>query len=99
MIDTSAILDQVVSHLNVIVDDGFQQRGPQVFVLGIHLRTSLPGYNQMQFLISGTKYRHKIMSSMLLSCGYLDHSLLYQTGAHLYKHVADFQQTSLSCSM
>lgn len=41
MIDTGAVLDQVVSHLDVIVDDRFQQRGPQVFVLGIHLSTGL----------------------------------------------------------
>ena len=41
MIDTGTILDQVVSHFNVVVDDGLQQRGPQVFVLGVHFGTGL----------------------------------------------------------
>lgn len=41
MIDTGTALDQVVSHLNVIINDGFQQRSPQVFVLGVHLSPSL----------------------------------------------------------
>lgn len=47
MIDAGAILDQVVSHLNVIVDDRFHQRGPQVFVLGIHFSAGLSGDNQI----------------------------------------------------
>lgn len=46
MIDATTVLDQVVSHLNVIVDDRFQQRSPLVFVLGIHLSTGLSVYNQ-----------------------------------------------------
>lgn len=45
MIDAGTVLDQVASHLNVIVDDRFQQRSPQVFVLGIHLSTSLLVYS------------------------------------------------------
>lgn len=51
MIDTGAVLDQVVSHLNVIVNDRLQQRGPHVFVLGIQLSTSLSIYNQILSLI------------------------------------------------
>jgi len=53
MIDSGTALDQVMSHLNVIVDDRFQQRGPTVFVLGIHLGTGLSAYNQIYSLISG----------------------------------------------
>lgn len=41
MIDRAAVLDQVTSHLKVIIDDRFQQGSPQVFVLGVHLSTSL----------------------------------------------------------
>lgn len=41
MIDAGAILDEVVRHLDVIVDDRLQQRRPQVFVLGVHFSTSL----------------------------------------------------------
>lgn len=47
VIDTGAILDQVASHLNVIVDDSLQQRSPQVLVLGINLSTSLSVWNQV----------------------------------------------------
>lgn len=47
MIDTGAVLEQVASHLNVIVDDCFQQRGPQVFVLCIHLSAGLSVYNHI----------------------------------------------------
>lgn len=52
MIDTGTILDQVASHLNVIIDDRFQQGSPQFFVLGIHLSTSLSIYNQIQSLFT-----------------------------------------------
>lgn len=41
MVDTSPILDQVACHFYVVVDDCFHERGPQVFVLGIHISTSL----------------------------------------------------------
>lgn len=54
MIDTGAVLDQVVSHFNVIVDDRFQQGRPHVFVLGVHFSTSLLEHNQISSLIAGT---------------------------------------------
>lgn len=41
MIDAGSVLDQIVSHLNVVVDDRLKQRGPTVLVLGIHLCSGL----------------------------------------------------------
>lgn len=52
MIDTGTILDQVASHLNVIIDNRFQQGSPHFFVLGFHLSTSLSIYNQIQYLFT-----------------------------------------------
>lgn len=41
MIDASPILDQVSSHLDMTVDDGFKKRRFQVLVLSINLSTPL----------------------------------------------------------
>lgn len=53
MIDAGAVLDQVPGHVDVIVDDGFQQGGPQVFVFGVHissgLRTKLKLHDEEMF--------------------------------------------------
>lgn len=49
MIDAGAILDEVVRHLDVIVDDRLQQWSPQVFVLGVHFSTGLLVHGRAQF--------------------------------------------------
>lgn len=35
------MLDEVTGDFNVIIDDGFQQRRPQLFVLSVHLSSCL----------------------------------------------------------
>lgn len=41
MIDGGPMLDEVTGDFNVIIDDGFQQRRPQLFVLSVHLSSCL----------------------------------------------------------
>lgn len=41
VVDAGAVLDEVARHLDVIVDDGLQQRRPQLFVLGVHFGARL----------------------------------------------------------
>lgn len=47
MIDAGAVLDQVPSHVDVVIDDGFQQGRLLVFVFGVHVGTSLKTKTQM----------------------------------------------------
>lgn len=50
MVDAGPGLDQVASHLDVVVDDGFHQRRPQVFVLSIHVSTGLSERQRSTFI-------------------------------------------------
>lgn len=43
MVDTGPTLDQIPRHFDVVVDDRFHQRSPEVFVLRIHIGPSLAG--------------------------------------------------------
>lgn len=98
MIDGGTVLNQIMSHLNVIVDDRFQQRGPAVFVLRIHLSTGLSAYNRN---IKKNKPPITAFIDFYRSCtnDREDRRFLSILFSHLCKNVADFQQTSLSRSM
>lgn len=43
VVDARPTLDQVSRHFDVVVDDGFHQRSPEVFVLSVHVGPSLAG--------------------------------------------------------
>lgn len=43
VVDAGPTLDQVPRHLDVVVDDGFHQRSPEVLVLRVHVGPSLAG--------------------------------------------------------